>query len=96
MARKRRKFSPQFMLKVALEALKGQATVNEIASQYQVHPNQVRSWKKKLVENGALIYQRIHERAPKGPEEEQAKLHEQIEQLKIELAWLKTKVNGMD
>jgi len=45
------------MLKVALEALKGQATVNEIASQYQVHPNQVRSWKKKLVENGALIYQ---------------------------------------
>jgi transposase len=96
MARNRRKFSHQFMFKVALEALKGQATINEIASQYQVHPNQVRNWKKKLMENGAVIYQGKQERAQKGPEGEQAKLHEQIEQLKIELAWLKTKVNGMD
>ena len=53
MVRKRKKYSRQFKFKVALEALRGQVTINEIASQYQVHPNLVRNWKKNLTENGA-------------------------------------------
>jgi len=52
MTRKRKTYSHQFKFKVALEAIKVQATINKIASQYQVHPNQVRNWKKKLTSDG--------------------------------------------
>ena len=48
MGRKRRQFSSQFKFTVAMEAVKGLKTVNEIASEYNVHPTQVGTWKKQL------------------------------------------------
>jgi transposase-like protein len=44
--RQRKSFTTEFKVKIALEAIKGQRTVNEIASQYGVHPNQVTQWKR--------------------------------------------------
>ena len=47
---KRRKFSDQFKAKVALEALRGDRTIQEIAAKHRVHPNQVSTWKKQAVD----------------------------------------------
>jgi putative transposase len=97
MARKRRNFSQEFKFKVALEALKGQATINEIAGRYQVHPNQVRNWKKKLTENGAAVFERKqNQQNQKDLEEKEAELYEQIGRLKMELEWLKKKVTEIN
>jgi len=51
---KRQKFSKEFKAKVALEAIKGQRTVNEIASEFEVHPSQVATWKKQALDGVAL------------------------------------------
>lgn len=77
---------------IALEAIKGQHTVNEIAGHYGVHPNQVTHWKKQALEGLPELFsgRRVHE----GQEEEalKAQLYQQIGQLKVELDWLKKKV----
>ena len=96
MVRKRKKYSRQFKFKVALEALRGQVTINEIASQYQVHPNLVRSWKKNLTENSAQVFERKNGRNQKELEETEAELYEQIGRFKMELEWLKKKATEID
>ncbi len=92
MTKKRKQYSEQFKFKVALEAIKGLTTINEIASRYQVHPNQVRNWKRKLTENGTAVFERKQDQNQKDLEEKEAELYEQIGRLKMELEWLKKKV----
>lgn len=53
MTRKRRNHSPEFKAKVALVAAKGDKTVAELAQKYNLHPNQISTWKKELLENAA-------------------------------------------
>ena len=52
--KQRKSFTTEFKVKIALEAIKGQRTVNEIASQYGVHPNQVTPWKRQVIERSFL------------------------------------------
>lgn len=54
--RPRRNHAPGFKAKVALEALKGEQTIMELAQRYQVHPNQITEWKKRLLEHAADIF----------------------------------------
>ena len=91
MGKQRRQFSEQFKFKVALEAAKGLRTVNEIASDYDVHPNQVSTWKKRLLEEGSGVFSRKRTRAQRDQAEQEAALYEQIGRLKMELEWLKKK-----
>ena len=56
MGRVRRQFSNQFKFTVALEAVKGLKTVNQIAGEYSVHPNQVSTWKKQLLAEGPAVF----------------------------------------
>jgi len=91
MKKQRREHSEQFKFKVALEAIKGLRTVNEIASEYSLHPNQVSGWKKRLLEEGPGVYSRNRERGQASAAKQEAELYEQIGRLKMELEWLKKK-----
>ena len=80
---KRRKFTDQFKAKVALEALRGDKTVQEIAAGHQVHPNQVSTWKRQAVEGMADVFARGGK--PEGPTEADVKeLHAKIGRLAVE------------
>ena len=90
--KKRRRFSKEFKAKVALEAIKEQKTIAELASQFDVHPNQISSWKKELLDNAAGIFAgKNGELDPKVQEELTAPLYNKIGQLTIERDWLKKK-----
>jgi transposase-like protein len=73
----------------ALEALKGQRTINEIAADYGVHPNQVTTWKKQVVEQAATLF--THPAASADEAALKDRLYQEIGQLKVELDWLKKK-----
>jgi transposase-like protein len=88
LAGKRRKHSSQFKFKVALEANKGLKTLNEIASEYNLHPNQVSSWKKQLLEEGPAVFSSNTARQQREQEVSESELYEQIGRLKMELEWL--------
>jgi putative transposase len=91
MTQKRRQHTAQFKLKIALEAAKGLKTVNEIASEHNLHPNQVSTWKKQLLEEGATLFGSHTARQQREQEAKEAELYEQIGRLKMELEWLKKK-----
>ena len=80
---KRRNFTDQFKAKVALEALRGDKTIQEIATKHQVHPNQVSTWKRQAVEGMADVFARGGK--PEGPTEAEIKeLHAKIGRLAVE------------
>ena len=91
MSRKRRQHSDQFKFKVALEASKGNKTLNELGSEYEVHPNQISSWKKQLLAEGAGVFSRNGGQQQQEQAAHEADLYEQIGRLKMELEWLKKK-----
>jgi len=84
----RRKHSPAFKARVALEALKGEETVAQIAVRYEVHPNMVTKWKKALQDEAATIFSEDHARKKKEDENLVARLYQEIGQLKVEKDFL--------
>jgi len=89
---KRRQFTAQFKFQVALDALKGMASINEVASEHEVHPTQVKQWKKQLQEQGAELFSEKADKTQRAQAETETALYEQIGRLKVELEWLKKKV----
>jgi transposase len=83
--------SAGFKAKVALEALRGEKTIAQLSSEYGVHSNQIRQWKKKLIEEIPAIFSDRRRRSEKEGEELTSELFRQIGQLKVELDWLKKK-----
>ena len=96
MPRTRKNYSAEMKAKIALEAIKGQRTINEISSHYDVHPNQVMNWKKQAMDQMASSFGVRAQKAAKDEEIEKAQLYQQIGQLKVELDWLKKKVGLLD
>jgi transposase len=92
MAGKRKQHTAAFKAQVALAALKGDRTVNELASQYGVHPTLIHTWKKQLLAGADQVFSNGHPLANTDAEAEKAELFEQIGRLKMELEWLKKKV----
>jgi transposase len=95
MAAKRKVHTPAFKAQVALAALKGDRTVNELASQYGVHPTLIHSWKKQLLAGADQVFQNGSKGVTADAEAEKAELFEQIGRLKMELEWLKKKVGSI-
>jgi transposase-like protein len=91
MTQKRKQYTMQFKFKVALEAAKEGKTVNQLASDYDLHPNQVSIWKKQLLEEGPSLFSRRVDRQQEQQAAQEAELYEQIGRLRMELEWLKKK-----
>lgn len=88
----RRRHSKEFKAKVALEALKGQKTLNELASEYGVHAVQIAQWKKQAQEGLPTVFESGGaRRGSKADEVLLGQLYQEIGQLKVELDWLRKK-----
>ena len=93
MSQGRRKHSPAFKAKVALEALKGQETVAQLATRYEVHPGQIQAWKKALSEGASGVFDNGKEQKSRNEKSRNdaaliARLYQEIGQLKVERDFL--------
>lgn len=87
----RKRFSKDFKAKVAIAAIRGDSTIAELSSRYEVHGNQIGQWKKALLEKAPEIFadpRKKDNNAEKLTEE----LYKNIGQLKVENDWLKKKL----
>ena len=86
---KRRQFSAEFKAKVALEALRGELTVAELAKKHEVHPNMIAGWKRRLTEEAAGLFARGRGDQDQASEAQVKELHAKIGQLTVEADFLK-------
>lgn len=92
MKAKRKRYDSEFKARVALEALKGERTIQEIAKEYEVHPVQVSEWKKRMAQGASEVFEGSGKKALVGDfERERDNLHRKIGQLSVELDWLRKK-----
>lgn len=91
---KRKNHKPEFKAKVALEAIKGELTVSELASRYEVHPTMVHQWKKALLSGASGIFERGKTQVKSTDEKavEVKELHAKIGQLTVENDFLSRKL----
>jgi len=88
MKQNRRKHSPSFKARVALEALKDEETIAELANRFEVHPGQIRKWKNSLAEGAAGIFGSDQAQKKNDDASLVARLYQQIGQLKVERDFL--------
>ena len=84
----RRRFTAELKAKVALEAIRGERTISDLATKHQLHPNQITQWKRQAIENLAKAFDDKATDAQVGREAEVTKLHAKIGQLVIERDFL--------
>ena len=93
---KRRKFTKEFKAKVAVEAVKGQRTVNELAAEFGVHPSQIGLWKKQLFQAVPEVFGSGKDREAERLEAERDHLYKKVGQLQVEVDWLKKNIGHLD
>ena len=84
----RRKHSPAFKAKVALEAVKGQGTVAQLAARYEVYSGQIQAWKKALTEGAAGVFGNGQDQKTRNDAALVARLYLEVGQLKVERDFL--------
>ena len=89
---RRRQHSAEFKAKVALEALRGEWTINKLAAEYGVYPVQITQWKKVVLEELPKVFSSCRGAEVKEEAALKAALYQQIGPLKVELDWLKKKL----
>ncbi len=92
MARPRKSYPASFKVKIALAAIRGDSTANELAAQHQIHPTLVSNWKQALLQGAASLFAEPGKPAKPDDQPQPAELFEQIGRLKMELEWLKKKL----
>ena len=90
MKQSRRRHNPSFKARVALEALKGEETIAELANRFEVPPSQIRKWKNSLAEGAAGIFGGDQAQKKKDDASLIAQLYQQIGQLKVERDFLES------
>ncbi|MCB2218195.1 IS3 family transposase [Desulfofustis glycolicus] len=91
MKRQRRKHTPEFKAKVALEAIKGIKTLSEISKEYEVHPVMVSAWKKDMMERLPEVFEKKNTKKDKLTEKETEQLQRKVGQLTMEVDFLEKK-----
>jgi transposase-like protein len=92
MAGKRRKLSRQFKAKVALEAVKGLKTTAQLAAEHQVHPGQISTWKRQLLDGAEQLFAKNGKSGSGSEEKRIGELYEEIGRLKMDIKWLEKKL----
>ena len=92
MTGKRKQHTAAFKAQVALAAVKGDRTINELASHFGVHPTLIHGWKKQLLAGAEAVFANGVRAGTADAEARQAELFEQIGRLKMELEWVKKKL----
>jgi transposase len=92
----RRRYSAKFKARVALEAIRGDKTLNQLGSQFQVHPVQIAHWRKAALEQLQELFVDGRTRKTRDSEFDTEALYEQIGRLKMELEWLKKKAGLLE
>ena len=87
----RKSYTAEFKAKVALEAVRGDRSLSELAARYEVHPTQIGQWRKALLKGLPEIFGDKRRRQEADSEQEKARLYEEIGRLKVERDWLKKK-----
>jgi transposase-like protein len=88
----RKQFTAEFKAKVAIEAIKGNKTVGQIASEYEIHPSRVSEWKSDFLEKAKVIFEPHQLVKDHSFAEKEAALYQQIGQLTCEIGYLKKKL----
>jgi len=93
----RKSFTNEFKARVALEAIREQKTITQLASEYEVHPNQVGLWKKQLLEGAAELFERPNKKSEetRRSEEKEAQLINALGELQVENVVLKKKYKAI-
>lgn len=88
----KRKFTPEFKLKVVLEVLKEKDTLAVISKRHEIHPNQISDWKKQFMDSASTLFEAAHKPVSASAEPDIALLYEQIGRLQMELTFFKKKL----
>jgi len=94
--KKRQQYGNDFKFKIALEATQGVKTISQMAAEHNLHPTQISTWKKQLLQEGHSLFTRPNDRQQREQQAREAELYEQIGRLKMELEWLKKKATPFD
>ena len=95
MRRKRRSFSAEFKARVVRAALREDKTLAELASHFDIHPNQITEWKRQAVDALPDVFSRRKRDIVKDAEVRETRLYEQVGKLQVELDWLKKKAREL-
>ena len=87
----RKSYNSKFKAKVALEAIKGEHSITELSSKYEVHPNQISNWKKHFLQNMDIVFNSSRKKSSEESEITRDDLLKEIGQLKVENVFLKKK-----
>ena len=85
---RRKRYSAEFKAKVALEAIRGEQTINELAARYELHPTMITNWKRQAIDNMASTFSGTAERNSKANDDQIKDLHAKIGQLTVERDFL--------
>lgn len=91
MKKGRRNHSAAFKAKVAIEAIKGLKSIAELASEFEVHPNQISQWKSQALDELPGVFSRRRKREQETADALTERLYQEIGRLKVDLDWLKKK-----
>ena len=92
----RKQYSPKFKARVAVEAIRGEKTMNQLAGHFRIHPVQIAHWRKTAIEQLEELFVDGRTRKGRNGEADSDALYEEIGRLKVELDWLKKKVGLLD
>jgi transposase-like protein len=88
-------FSADFKAKVAIEAIKGNKSINELTSEFEVHPSQIKVWKKLLLDGSKELFGGKKQKNEESMMQERDRLYAQVGRLAVELDWLKKKTGHL-